>query len=895
MTEKLAECTALTNGAHFYRGDLHIHSFAASHDVKDAGMTAQAIIDTAVAEKLDLIAIADHNEIQNVRAALAAGEAVGLLVIPAVELSTPEGHLLCYFPTIEAIEQFHGRLELSDRGTQNSRCKTNMTRCLDLIEEQNGFGVLAHIDGGNGLETNDPGASPHKLDILCHRALLGIELNTAMSPVSYTKDDEEPIRVGIGKQRIEKLGLGERQYLARILNSDSHTLNALGRNARNDQKLTRYKMTVPSFLGLRHAMEECDSRVRLEDEVPETTPFVLGAAFGGGFLDAQAIHFSRNLNCIIGGRGTGKSTTFEAIRCLVGSPTEAEMVDSEVWPNQLHLFWKDEAGQEHSLSRSIRGEVENLDDAQDGPVTFGIDCFSQGEAARVREQAKTDPLALMKYLDTFTGVHDALVEEAAALQSLSDKHDDILKAEKQVALIPQTQRSLSTIQQQLTAFQAAKGAEIMQLQRSLANEKGRRESLTKSIADIGQTIVNQSVTNLIDDARAFVEGEDITTGVNEASAIVMLADAFKQRAEELEQHLNEAFKSFKENAKREMDAWALKERPIREDIEVRRSALEQQGVKLNMAHISKLTADEATHKQTLTTLKSWEPHLQRLQSEYAALLSQRWATRTKVAMFRQRYAAKATKALGEVLTDLRVKLQYVESGFAEQAVAIVAAALGWRTVSHAKAKLLIVSLTVPGLLEAVSKNRVATLTAILTADGTPQFGKAEAEEIIAKLGEPAVKASLEQCHVDDFPKLTVSRHAGGTNGAATLMKREFSQLSLGQQQSVLLALILSSDSKRPLIIDQPEDNLDSEFIFHTFVPVLRRAKERRQVIIVTHNANIAVLGDAEQLIVLKTNRDRSQIVARGSIDDTVARDAACKILEGAKEAFARRARIYGIL
>jgi energy-coupling factor transporter ATP-binding protein EcfA2 len=69
-----------------------------------------------------------------------------------------------------------------------------------------------------------------------------------------------------------------------------------------------------------------------------------------------------------------------------------------------------------------------------------------------------------------------------------------------------------------------------------------------------------------------------------------------------------------------------------------------------------------------------------------------------------------------------------------------------------------------------------------------------------------VKASLEQCHVDDYPKLTVSRHSGGANGATTLMKREFSQLSLGQQQSVLLALILSSDSKRPLIIDQPEDN-----------------------------------------------------------------------------------------
>ncbi|MTV37538.1 TrlF family AAA-like ATPase [Duganella radicis] len=894
MTEKLGECRALASGAKFYRGDLHIHSHTASHDVRDLDMTAQAIVDTAIAENLNLIAIADHNEILNVRTAVAAGSAAGILVIPAVELSTPEGHLLCYFPTVEALERFHGRLELADRHTQNSRCKTNMTGCLDLVDEQGGFGVLAHVDGGNGLEKNDPGGSSFKQDILCHRALLGIELNSAQSAVSYTQDDEDPIRVELGKKRIERLGLGERQYLARILNSDSHTLTALGRNARNDQKLTRYKMTEPSFLALRHAFEENDSRVRLEEEVPDTTPYVLGAVFGGGFLDRQAIHFSRNLNCIIGGRGTGKSTTFEAIKCLVAGQADADVVDSEVWPNQLHLFWRDEAGQEHSLSRSMGGQLENLDDALEGPISFDIDCFSQGEASRVREQAKSDPLALMKYLDTFTGVSDALRIEAEAIQSLAEKQSEISKAENIVAQIPQTQRSLSTIQQQVAAFQAAKGSEIMQLQRSLATENGLRTSVIKSIRDISVALVNQSVVSLIEDARSFVVADGITTGSDEARKIAELADAFKAKAEELEYELEEAFKSFKSDVKREMDVWALKERPIRDDIEVKRASLEQQGVKLDMAHINKLTNDEATLKQTLANLKSWEPELKRLKAEYANLLSERWAARSSVSSCRQRYAAKATKALSEVLTDLRVKLQYVESGYAQEAVAIIAEALNWRTVSHAKARLLITALTVPGLLDAIAKKRVATLTAILTEDGTTQFTKSEAEDIITKLGESAVKASLEKCQVDDFPKLTVTRNSFGSGGN-TVVQREFSQLSLGQQQSVLLALILSSDSKRPLIIDQPEDNLDSEFIFHTFVPVLRRAKERRQVIIVTHNANIAVLGDAEQLIVLKTNRDRSQIVARGSIDDISARDAACKILEGAKEAFKRRARIYGIV
>jgi predicted ATPase len=111
---------------------------------------------------------------------------------------------------------------------------------------------------------------------------------------------------------------------------------------------------------------------------------------------------------------------------------------------------------------------------------------------------------------------------------------------------------------------------------------------------------------------------------------------------------------------------------------------------------------------------------------------------------------------------------------------------------------------------------------------------------------------------------------------------------------VLLALLLSADSSAPLIIDQPEDNLDSEFIYHSLVPVLRRAKERRQVIVVTHNANIAVLGDAEEIVALKTTSDKSVIVARGSIDDEKTKGVACQILEGSEEAFRRRAKMYGV-
>jgi hypothetical protein len=207
--------------------------------------------------------------------------------------------------------------------------------CLNLVGDLGGFGILAHVDAASGFDQEVPGASPHKADVICHPALLGIELKHAASVIAYAPEDPDVDRARIGRERITRLGLGSKQNLARVLNSDAHTLSALGRNTQLARKMSRYKMDVPSFDALRIALQDSDARVRIEDLVPSAVPMILGISLGGGFLKGQAIHFSPNLNCIIGGRGTGKSTTFEAIRCLSGAPGESKVVDSEVWPDDL--------------------------------------------------------------------------------------------------------------------------------------------------------------------------------------------------------------------------------------------------------------------------------------------------------------------------------------------------------------------------------------------------------------------------------------------------------------------------------------------------------------------------------------------------------------------------------
>lgn len=353
----LTEVTNQSVGATFFRADLHIHSYGASHDVRDATITPGAIVATAIQEGLSLVSITDHNEISSLETAITAAGGTAVCVIPGIELSTAQGHLLCYLPSIENLRRFHGQLNIVDRGTQTSRCQQSMLECLNLLTAQDGFAILAHVDSPSGFEVEVPGASPHKYDVLCHRALLGMELKLATSIVSFSDIDPDAARAQMGRERIKRLQLGSKQWLARVLNSDAHTLAALGRNAANDRKVTRYKMEMPSFGGLRIALEDADARVRIEDHVPQTIPRVVGLHLEGGFLSDQVVRFSSNLNCIVGGRGTGKSTMFEAVRCAAEGEAASKVVDSEVWPDSLHLFVQDQAGQVHTLSRLKDGRA----------------------------------------------------------------------------------------------------------------------------------------------------------------------------------------------------------------------------------------------------------------------------------------------------------------------------------------------------------------------------------------------------------------------------------------------------------------------------------------------------------------------------------------------------------
>ncbi|WP_418138248.1 TrlF family AAA-like ATPase [Agrobacterium sp. El2ro-1b] len=883
---------SLPTGARFHRADLHIHSFGASHDVRDETMTALNIVETAKREGLSLIAVTDHNEISNVEATIKASHGTGILVVAGVELSTPQGHLLCYLPDMDSLQKFYARLTIIDRGLVNSRCQQSIIECLNIAREFHGFGILAHVDIESGYEIEVPGASPHKFDVIAHKALLGIELKHAGSAISYAAGDPNMDRMQMGKNRIEKLKLGSRQYLARVLNSDAHSLGNLGRNAELQKRVTRYKMDSLSFGALRLALEDADARVRIEDLIPSSVPHVIGVSLDGGFLTNQSIQFSQNLNCIIGGRGTGKSTTFEAVRCLVGVDADCKVLDSEVWPDILHLFWRDKAGVLHRLQRHKEGEMINLD-GDDRPVTFEIDCFGQGDAAKISIQAQTNPLALLNYLDRFINIRAAIDSESEVRDKLLELQSKIEEAEQKVELIPQHERLLATTRQQLEALKKPEVTELITLQRKLATERAVQSDIAEVISEAKQQIAAGSFTDFAGRIREVSTVDTLTVGREEFQAILTAASSYETNVGAAEIQIRSSVDALEGVVKTKILTWKTKETAAQTRIDEKRRELEALNIAFDMSYISKLANDEASHEQSIKNLKTWKPHLEELKKQRVQTLRERWGLRERVATLRDAFGRKASEILSESLSDLFVSLKYKRNAYSPEAEDIIINAMGWRTNQQVRANYLVAELTIPKLLDSLGKKDLSAVTGIKTPEGVSIFKQDEARSILETLAEKTTRQALERVALHDLPKLQVTRHNPSATGTRHVT-RDFSKLSLGQQQSVLLALMLSSDSDRPLIIDQPEDNLDGEFIYATLVPVLRRAKERRQIIIVTHNPNVAVLGDAEQIVVLKALNDRGTITSRGSIDHAETRDAACAILEGAKEAFIRRSSMYGL-
>jgi chromosome segregation ATPase len=164
------------------------------------------------------------------------------------------------------------------------------------------------------------------------------------------------------------------------------------------------------------------------------------------------------------------------------------------------------------------------------------------------------------------------------------------------------------------------------------------------------------------------------------------------------------------------------------------------------------------------------------------------------------------------------------------------------------------------------------------------FGSERSRKILDSFREAVDPLLLEVTAIEDRIGIELNVSTSGRPHF-----KDASDLSRGQKCTALLPILLARRDN-PLIIDQPEDNLDNHFIFETVVNAVQRLKKRRQMIFITHNANIPVLAEAELVLVMNSDGRVGVVEKCGSVDEC--REQIIDLLEGGREAFELRSKRY---
>lgn len=891
----MEEIKNLSNGADFVRADLHIHSYGendGSFDVKDEQMTPENIVDTAIKNNLSIISITDHNEINNSKLATEYSEEKNILHIPGIEVSTTQGHLLVYFESFQLLRKFYGKLNISD---DKQRCTQGIVECLNLARQLGGIGVLAHIELDSGFEKVIGRFSNVIKDIYTHPSLMGLEISKKSSSTFYTDSDDSNDRKALVKARRESLNLPVDHVLPKLMSSDSHSLDKLGKNAEGDNKLTRIKVDALTFSAFKNALISYESRIRLEEFIPNRIPYIVGLKIKGGILDSQSIRLSKNLTCIIGGRGTGKSTLLESLREATGNESTAKIVDSEVWPDEINLLFEDETGKQLHFKREKNDSTFNVTDSTNGIISsIDIESYGQGETAETIQHSDENPKVLLDFLDDFIDVDMLLEEDQEIRELILDNQSELGKARIEVKSIPDIKKQIANLEGKKRRMEKDKVGDLVKYQSSLITERSIRGNLINELKDL-----IDRYKDVLDDDETFdyfskMTDENIVIGIEEFEKVKIIIDEFSKivssKSDELSTSLNVKIDELKVQLKQ----WKSKESEIQKTIDQKKAELDAQGIPFDIGKINQIAKDLDHYKNRLRKLNETQKSMKRLEKERKTLIQKRKDLKASIYNQRLAFSIKINENLKNSVDGLMVSAKYIEGCYSPSFENSIKQLMDWRTSQVPKSTLIAEYMSPMKFSESVKKNDLGELKNVGDEDGKRVFTDSDINSILEKARQNHNHEDFEALEYEDRPTLKVTKMIEDETGAKTRLTRSLAHLSLGQQQSILLAILLQSNSTSPLLIDQPEDNLDSEFIYKTIVDNLRKIKEKRQIIIVTHNPNIAVLGDAELIIPLKSTSVKTHITDRGSIDRAEIRSLCCDILEGGKQAFISRQKLYGV-
>lgn len=881
-------------GARFFKCALQVnpHDYADRFRRQDHGMNEyayiQAMIDKAKELGIEILAITHHNHVGAIDKFRDAANDAGITIFPGFEISSSNGvHLLClYEPGTDSrvLDRYLGEFGIHDTDPNTNLANTDFCGVLDKVRCQGGICIVAHATLDNGLLTTLSGQpriqawkDPNLMAIQIPGPILGLPINFKRIVQNKNPDYRRESSAG------ESLAVA--------------VVNAADVKEPNDLALPAatcwIKMTRPSVEALRLAFLDPDSRVRLNSDAPlEEHSQLVSLSWEGGFLDGNALTFSDNLNVLIGGRGAGKSTVVESLRAVLQTEPLGEEAKKrytgmvqEVLKNgtriTLTVRSRHPHPQKYRIDRTLPnpavvkdedGRIVNLRPADLLP---GLDIYGQHEIAELARAPEKRHALLKRFLPQGGfGIQD----KADALRALEQNRGAIVALRKELAVLEERLARLPGIEEQLKRFVSAGVEDKLKTQTLFITEERIWETArerVQGLEDALEILREHAQIDLAFLADAAVDGLPSADRFRHAR---LALERLSSKTHRLTSLIGKRIAQAREALEMEGRGWTAKREEVRQEYE--RTLRELQRDRIDGTEFIELRR-QLERLRPLTEQR--EQFRQRLDAEAARrrnLLDQ-WED-----IQRQEFQAldKAAKNIGRKLKDrLRVEVSFAANR--KPLEVFLREHVGGRiseAIDRLKAQ---PDLSIRALGKAMRRDAETV---------AQQFGLLVSQA--ERLAGAGLEVALELEEIYLPPEVALEMNVAASGQPADWKPLE--KLSTGQKATAIL-MLLFLESEAPLVIDQPEDDLDNRFITESIVPELRREKRRRQFVFATHNANIPVLGDAELIVGItpygEAGVGQAQIEPEhvGSVDSTTVRHLVEDILEGGKDAFERRRAKYG--
>ena len=846
-------------------------------------------------------------------------------------------HLLCIFEPGASLDDIDGRLSglglppdaRWDRNGKPQPIPTvNITfdRMLDIIQEDasfQGICIAAHPND-RGIMDSDTVEQWWSQEIMRNKKFLCMELPRPRSEYIERPENSLTKSILLGKDdRYERL-----RPIATICSSDCDKLSSTKDRDTNyiGFRSTWIKMSDPSIESLRQAFLDHESRIRFGPRPEESYTFSKITNIkvkGASFLSDENIVFSHNLNALIGGRGTGKSTIIEYLRLGLeqehmirgGEPRKnLERLKKTIRSNTSIKISIEKQGQTWvfdrtgtSASRVVEGE-----DVPDIARFFPVRILSQKEIYAIAEDRDArgrivDDL-IRTQLDEIERHAQDLTKEIRELNNRIAEHPELVKRKSEL----ETEKlDLKTRLERLKT-----------LEEPLRHWKGllTEERFFDQLNDERKTIV-RSVKEVIEETEfsCTVLGSELSETPN-ANLISKIADQADKLVRNLRNSILKAIENFERGTTSLFEMDGVKKW-------IKGSEQSQRGYESLRKELTAQGTDPDQYLQYQRQLKEKEVEINEIQKRLDGLFELRkkrdgeagapgkldelkglWKEQTQA---RKEMSKQLTQAVpktvgGEPFVKVLVETFGDDRAFAAKMQNLVqdrrrVGQDDWGVFNEVRREIL----PDDSFLAKVVKARKSEQSPIDVFTSWVELLKAgnRPEECPWGPQDRRTKVLLEWCNEKRLLELELWRTPDRIR--VELYRQDGTRvgeleegLSIGQRCTAVLALLLAHDDV-PAIIDQPEEDLDNEFVYRELVPLLREMKEKRQLLIATHNANIPVNADAELILALEVRSERGKLKEMdhnkciGALDRSAVRQAVEEIMEGSEEAFRKRFEKYG--